>query len=156
MWRFYENRRNEDSWIPPNRHNFPISVGPKFVAEDDSGVRIGTFGRKKYLANLVYQHADCCIYFYMGVNFTIDSNDAEIKTDRDVAVLMVGDIHAEAALTGEDKGRFLAAATIPSIYNQLFRMFEYELLTEIRIVRPSPSIGINLSQNPWRKNDQRD
>jgi len=149
VWRFY---KNDESWVVPNRHRLPIPFRPRFFAEDDSGVRIGAYGRKKYVANLIYQHADCFIYFYMGVNFILDSNDAEVRTDREVAHLMVGDIHAEVALSGRDKGRFLAAATIPSIYNQLFRLFEYELLTEVRIVRPSPSIGFQLSQNPWRQN----
>jgi hypothetical protein len=153
-WRYYENPTTGNTWRVPFRIHLPIPTQPKFVAENDAGVWIGTFGRREYLANLVYQHADCCIYFYVGAKF--DLGISEIKSDFEVAgPVIVGDIYAESALTDDEKNRFLEAATDPHIYNQLFRMCEYDLLAEIRIVRTSPLTHFQLSQKPWSKNGQR-
>jgi hypothetical protein len=152
-WRYYENPTTGNTWRVPRKIRLPIPTQPKFVAENDAGVRIGTFGRREYVANLVYQHAGCCIDFYVDAKF--DLNISEIKSDFEIATLVVGDIYAESALTDDEKNHFLEAATDPRIYNQLFRMCEYDLLAEIRVVRPSPATHFKLSQKPWSKNGRR-
>jgi hypothetical protein len=150
-WTYYENPTTGNTWRVPSKIRLPIPTQPKFVAENDSGVRIGTFGRREYVANLVYQRADCCIYFYVDAKF--DLGISEIKSDFDVAgPLIVGDIYAESVLTDDEKNSFLEAATDPHIYNQLFRMCGYDLLAEIRIVGTAPLTHFKLNQKPRGKN----
>jgi hypothetical protein len=153
-WTYYENLKTGYSWIVPSRVSDIIIARPKFVAESDSGVKIGIFGRREYLANFVYQHSDCCIYFYIGARFKLGISSLEAETNpanEGFADLIVGDIHAKALLTDEERRLFLESTADPSVYNHLFKMCEYDLHTEVRSVRLSKTTDGNLKKKPWVK-----
>jgi hypothetical protein len=153
-WTYYDNPKTGDSWIVPSRVSDIVISRPRFVAESDSGVKIGIFGRREYLANLVYQHADCCIYFYIEAGFKLGISSLKAETNpanEGFADLIVGDIHAKSSLTDDERRLFLESTAEPSVYNHLFKMYEYDLHTEVRSVRPSKTTDGNLRKQPWRK-----
>jgi hypothetical protein len=143
MWRYYNNRDPETSWVVPwrtgGRTGEFCTVTPQYVAESDFGVKLGLIGLKRFEAWMVYQYREHIAHYIVDSVYTEVSitNSSPISSFLENSLLIVLQLIAKSPFDASETELFLRCVTNSKVLNALFDASDFKLYRPIGAIVPA-------------------